>query len=52
MSSLTAVAVDWLASTGAPNWLLLLALLTSPWTWSNKIRKRVGPLLDMVLPGG
>jgi hypothetical protein len=51
-SELLAVASEWLASQGAPNWVVLLALLTSPWTWADKIRKRVGPLLDTVLPSG
>lgn len=52
MSDLVTVAVEWLSATGAPNWIVLVALLTSPWTWADKIRKRVGPLLDSVLPSG
>lgn len=50
MSDVLAVAVEWLAATGAPNWLVILALLTSPWTWSEKTRSRIGPLLDTILP--
>jgi hypothetical protein len=52
MSDLVTQATAWLAATGAPNWIVIVALLTSPWTWADKIRKRVGPLLDSVLPGG
>jgi hypothetical protein len=40
-----AVATDWLASTGAPNGLVLLAVLTSPATWSRRatsfVRRRL-----------
>lgn len=50
MSDLLAVAIEWLAATGAPNWVVLLALLTSPWTWASQVRDRVGPLLDRALP--
>jgi len=41
-------AVDWLTATGAPNWVVLLALLTSPWTWAKAIRSRVGVILNRV----
>lgn len=44
--------MEWLARTTAPNGLLLLALLTSPWTWASAVRSRIGPLLDKVLPDG
>jgi len=30
---------------------VLLALLTSPWTWARAVRKRAGSLLGRVLPG-
>lgn len=45
-SELVQVFVAWLADTGAPNWVVLVALLTSPWTWTRQIRERVGPLLN------
>ena len=46
-----AVAVEWLAATGAPNWLVLVALVTNLSFWSRRVRARVGPLLDRVLAG-
>jgi len=49
MSDLVTVAVEWLADTGAPNWLLLIALVTNLSFWSRRVRARVGPLLDRVL---
>jgi len=52
MTSLLNAAVEWLAASGAPNWIVLVAFLTSPWKWSNALMKRVAPLLDGVLPGG
>jgi hypothetical protein len=52
MSDLINAAVEWLAATGAPNWIVFLALLTSPWTWAREVRKRIGTLLGRVLPGG
>lgn len=46
MADVFAVAMDWAASTGAPNALVVLALLTSPATWSKRavaiVRKRLG----------
>lgn len=51
MSELDALRA-WLTATGAPNWVVLVALLTSPWTWSERIRKRLGGVLDRVMPGG
>jgi len=47
-----AVAVEWLAATGAPNWLVVLALLTRPTTWAKEAKARVSGVLDMVVPGG
>jgi len=41
-------AVEWLTATGAPNWIVLLTLLTSPWTWAKAIRSRVGVILNRV----
>jgi len=49
MSDMLAVAVEWLAATGAPNWLVLLALVTNLSFWSRRVRARVGPLLDRYL---
>jgi hypothetical protein len=43
-------AVEWLTATGAPNWIVLLTLLTSPWTWAKAIRSRFGTVLDRALP--
>lgn len=36
----------WLTNSDVPNVLLLLALLTSPATWSERITARVGAVLD------
>jgi len=43
-------AVAWLTAPGPPNWVFVLALLTAPAYWSEKVRKRVTPLLDRYLP--
>jgi len=51
MSDPVTVAVEWLAATGAPNWLVLVALVTNLSFWSQRVRARVGPLLDRVLAG-
>jgi len=51
MSDLLAVAVEWLAATGAPNWLVLVALVTNLSFWSRRVRARIGPLLDRYLSG-
>jgi hypothetical protein len=45
-TEITAATADWLTNTGAPNALLLLALLTFPATWSKRLRERAGELLD------
>lgn len=50
-ADLVGVAVEWLAATGAPNWIVLLALFTNPVFWSKRIRARIGPMLDAYLPG-
>ncbi|SEF56065.1 hypothetical protein [Halobellus limi] len=46
MADVTAVAAEWLAATGAPNAVVILALLTSPATWSKRavafVRQRIG----------
>jgi len=52
MSDPLAVAVEWLAATGAPNWLVVLALLTRPTTWAKEAKARVSGVLDMVVPSG
>lgn len=49
-SDLLRVALAWLADTGAPNWVVLAALLTSPWKWSKAVSKRIGPMFSKVLP--
>lgn len=36
-SELVDVALEWLASTEVPNWMLLVALLTSPARWSDSV---------------
>jgi len=51
MTDPVAAAMDWLTAPGPPNWLFLLALLTAPAYWSDKVRSRVTPLLDTYLPG-
>jgi len=50
MSELVARAVEWLAADGPPNWVFVLAVVTTPATWSNTVRKRLRPVLDQVLP--
>lgn len=52
MTDLISPAVEWLASSGAPNWLVLVFILTSPWSWARRVRERVGGLVDQLLPGG
>jgi len=52
MSDPLAVAIKWLAATGAPNWIVVLALLTRPTTWAKEAKSRVSGVLDMVVPGG
>lgn len=42
IDALTEPAVRWLAATGAPNWLVLVAVLTTPVYWSRKVRELVG----------
>lgn len=51
MSNLIQPALDWLTATGAPNWVVLLALLTAPHLWAKQIKDRLTPLLDGYLPG-
>ena len=50
MSDLIGTTIAWLASTGAPNWLVILALLTHPSVWSDAALKRLRPLLDRWVP--
>ena len=45
-------AVEWLAASGAPNWVVLVALLTSPWTWTRLIRERLSTVASKVGLGG
>lgn len=45
-------AVDFLAADIVPVWVFLVALLTQAAYWSERIRARVGPVLDSFLPGG
>ncbi len=52
MSDMVTVATEWLASPGAPNWFVLLALLTRPSVWAKQLRGRLTPLLDKALPSG
>jgi len=51
MGELIAAALEWAIAAGPPNWVFVLAVVTSPATWSNAVRKRLRPLLDRVLPG-
>lgn len=51
MGDLLGAGVEWLASPGPPNWMFLVALLTQAAYWSERIKARVGPVLDSVLPG-
>lgn len=50
MSEVVSVALEWAAATGAPNALVVVALLTSPSTWSRRavglIRQRLGATDD------
>lgn len=52
MSELTNAAVAWLSERAVPVWLFLVALLTSPWTWSRIVRERAGALFERVAPTG
>jgi len=45
-------AVEWLTATGAPNWVVLVALVTNLSFWGRRVRARIGPLLDAHLPSG
>jgi len=51
VSDLLAPAMEWLAASGPPNWLVLLGWFTAPAMWSDALRERVRPLLDRVFPG-
>jgi len=48
MGDVVAAAADWAASSGPPNAVFVVALLTAPWRWSKWARDRVGAFL----PGG
>jgi len=37
MSALVDVAIEWAAARGPPNWMFVLALLTTPSRWSRTI---------------
>lgn len=50
MSNLIAETVAWLAATGPPNGVFVIALLTHPAIWSDEAVRRLRPLLDRVLP--
>jgi len=50
MSELIGATAAWLASTGAPNWVVIAALLTHPSVWSDEAIKRLRPVLDRVMP--
>lgn len=43
-------AAEWLAATGAPNWVVVVAMLTHPSTWTDAALKHVRPALDRMLP--
>lgn len=45
-------AVAWMTQTGPPNWVFLVALLTAPHLWARRIKSRLTPLLNRVLPLG
>lgn len=51
MNEVATVTVEWATNTDVPNALLVLALLTSPATWSERITNRIGPVLDRFGPG-
>ncbi len=50
MSELIGATAAWLASTGAPNWVVIAALLTHPSVWSDEAIKRLRPVLDRIMP--
>lgn len=52
MADLLQPALDWLTATGAPNWVVILTLLTAPHLWAKQFKDRVTPLLDTYLPLG
>lgn len=41
--------LEWLSQC-TPLWALLIAFATNPYTWSDRITSRLGPLLDRVFP--
>lgn len=51
MNELITVTVEWATNTDVPNALLVIALLTSPATWSERISGRFGTALDRIMPG-
>ena len=50
MSELVGTTISWLAATGAPNWIVIVALLTHPSVWSDEAIKRLRPMLNRALP--
>lgn len=52
MSEFVTAAVEWATNPGPPNWVFVLALLTTPAYWSDKVRKWVGRLIDKRFGGG
>lgn len=49
MGDLLAVTVAWLAADGAPNGLVVLAMLTRPSVWSERVTRVVQNLLPRSL---
>lgn len=43
-------AIQWLQATGAPNWVVIVALLTTPMYWAKQLKERVRPVLNRYLP--
>ncbi|QAS68867.1 hypothetical protein HFTV1-gp34 [Haloferax tailed virus 1] len=43
-------AISWLQATGAPNWVVIVAILTHPAYWAKQLKTRVSPVLNRYLP--
>lgn len=46
LDSLVTPAVEWLSATGAPNWMVFVAILSSPFLWAGYVKKGAAYLWD------
>lgn len=52
MDTIATQTVDWLASTGAPNAVVVATLLTHPSVWSDKVQELGARALDRLTADG